>query len=365
MKTTLGLYLFAAALYVLIGCQDEPAGFLQGEKAGFKEVYANAETLPVAAGVDEDAADDPAIWYNSNTPEKTLIIGSNKRGGVGVYNLNGQELYDYKVGRINNVDIAFGVAYKNELIDVVAGSNRSDSTLLLMTVSKSDGALLPAHPSQVLKADVGDVYGLCAYKSFKTGKSFIFMNGKSGRVQQWQLGFDSLGITATVVRTFALPSQVEGMVVDPYSATLYIGEEDQGVWIFDAEPNGASEGKLIATTTAAKNPKIVYDIEGVTIYHKSPKIGYLIISSQGNYSYAVFEKGGEHKYLGSFQVMPNEFDGVEETDGIEAISLPLGSNYPKGAFVVQDGFNYSKANKKETQNFKIIDWQQIEDALGL
>ena len=54
------------------------------------------------------------------------------------------------------------------------------------------------------------------------------------------------------------------------------------------------------------------------------------------------------------------FDGTSETDGLAATALPL-PGYPKGILVVQDGHNQIPT---EPQNFKIIDWRQIEPLIS-
>ena len=69
----------------------------------YKEVTANVETEPVFAG--DDAADDMCVLENKTDPDKSLIISSDKKYGIIVYNLEGKKLYNYPVGRVNNVDI--------------------------------------------------------------------------------------------------------------------------------------------------------------------------------------------------------------------------------------------------------------------
>ena len=69
----------------------------------YLEVNADVETEPVFAG--DDAADDMCVLENLINPEKSLIVSSDKKYGIIVYDLEGNKLYDYEVGRINNVDI--------------------------------------------------------------------------------------------------------------------------------------------------------------------------------------------------------------------------------------------------------------------
>ncbi len=64
----------------------------------------------------EADADDPAVWIAPNAKQPSLVITAVKNGGLRVYDLAGKRLQvidpvigvDRK-GRINNVDVAYGV----------------------------------------------------------------------------------------------------------------------------------------------------------------------------------------------------------------------------------------------------------------
>ena len=184
------------------------------------------------------------------------------------------------------------------------------------------------------------------------------MNSKSGEVEQWELFPNEHRADAKLIRSFKMNTQTEGMTADDETATLYIGEELAGIWKFEAEPDGSNEGAFIENSSE-ENPNIKYDIEGLALYKKNNDEGYLVASSQGNYSYAVFQLEGSHKYLGSFRIADGVVDGAEETDGIEITSVSI-PGYPKGLLVVQDGFNYDGREKK-SQNFKLISWKEVEE----
>jgi 3-phytase len=64
------------------------------------------------------------------------------------------------------------------------------------------------------------------------------------------------------VRDIHTPSQVEGCVVDEAQHALFIGEEDKGIWRFDAKPNASTEGKLIIKAEG----DLVADVEGISLY---------------------------------------------------------------------------------------------------
>ncbi|MEL6238776.1 MAG: phytase, partial [Pseudomonadota bacterium] len=64
---------------VTLGIAAACASISSGDPA--VTVTARAETAPVGT-VNEDAADDPAIWRNAADPAKSLIVGTDKKGGL-------------------------------------------------------------------------------------------------------------------------------------------------------------------------------------------------------------------------------------------------------------------------------------------
>lgn len=322
------------------------------------------ETEAVNAEESLDAADDPAIWVNSTAPEQSIIIASNKKGGLHLYGMDGLELGYFQVGNINNVDVLPEFRLGDETVILVGGSNRSDQSLDLFRLDPETHQLtdISNDPMKVDTSEMDDVYGFCFYQDTENQRSYAFMNAKNGRVQQFELTATEEGkISAQKVRDILFDSQVEGMVADPLYHVLYVGEEDAGVWKVSARPDEGGE-KVLLDESSEENPNISFDVEGLALYTKEEG-GYLIASSQGNFSYAVFDRLPPHSYLTSFTLKDGiDIDGVEETDGIEAISAPLGDKFPMGVFIAQDGFNHD-GDSLRAQNFKVVDWREIDDLL--
>lgn len=322
------------------------------------------ETEAVKAEESLDAADDPAIWVNPEHPEKSILIGSNKQGGIHLYGMDGAELAYFPVGNINNVDVLPEFLLGDETVILVGGSNRSDQSMDLFRLEPERQELIDisADPMKVDTAEMDDVYGFCFYQDTENQRSYAFMTAKNGRVQQFELtATEGSKVSARKVRDILFDSQVEGMVADLLYHVLYVGEEDAGVWKVSARPEDEGE-KILLSESTDENPAISFDVEGLTLYTKGEG-GYLIASSQGNFSYAVFDRLPPHSYLTSFTLQSgNQVDGVEETDGIEAISAPLGEQYPMGVFITQDGFNHD-GDSLRAQNFKVVDWREIEGLL--
>lgn len=85
--------------------------------------------------------------------------------------------------------------------------------------------------------------------------------------------------------------------------------------------------------------------------------GYLVASSQGDNAYAVYRLP-DMTAVGRFRIGGNEIGNAEETDGIALKLGSFGRSYPDGLFVAQDG-----DNRPEAQNFKLVSWNAILEAL--
>lgn len=119
------------------------------------------------------------------------------------------------------------------------------------------------------------------------------------------------------------------------------------------------------------NPSpLVPDVEGLSIYYGADGAGYLIASSQGDSSYAVFNREGDNEYLGNFVIGENgDIDQVNETDGLDIVNVPLGSEFPNGLLVVQDGANDpqnvvqdGEELENNSTNFKFVPWEGVANA---
>ncbi|MDM8557860.1 phytase [Thiotrichales bacterium HSG14] len=328
-------------------------------KNTLKQVQATVETKPVPAS--GDAADDPAIWIHPINPTKSIIIGTQKLGGLGIYDLAGKEIQYLADGNMNNVDLRYNFLLNDKKVAIVAASNRSNDSIALYKVNPKSRELenIAARTIQVGLT----TYGLCMYQSKSSRKYYVFINDKKGAVEQWEVfGTEDGQVDANLVRNLKVKSQVEGCVADDELGHFYLGEERVGIWKFGAEPNSGNEGKLIDTT---KNGNLTSEVEGLTIYYINETEGYLIASNQGNDTYTVHNRAGNNEYLGKFQIVANEalnIDHVYDTDGIDVINVSFGENFPYGVFVAQDGENI---DPEENQNFKLVSWEQIADALGL
>lgn len=320
------------------------------------EIDADAETDPVRAEVGVDAADDPAVWIHPTEPSKSIIYGSNKTGGIAAYSLSGEEMMYIERGSVNNIDIAYNLRLKDEIIDVCGGTNRTRDAIEIYKIDSESGELEYILEERVIST-VSSVYGFCFYHSQITGINYALLSGKDGVIEQYEVVEGNEKLSLKLVSTFTVPSLPEGLVADHKHGLIYVGEEDECIWKVDAEP-GIRNMEKLGYSIEDNNENIKYDIEGLTIYYTSSNYGYLLASSQGNSSFAIFSRTNDNSYIGSFQINEGQVDGVTETDGIEVVNLNLGNDFPLGAFIVQDDKN-EEADEYLPQNFKMVDWAKI------
>jgi len=352
-----GLLALMAAAPAL--AQTAPSPTVEISAPGVALVQPTMETEPVDH--EGDAADDPAIWVHPTDPAKSAIIATDKKGGMLVYDLSGKRLQYLPDGRMNNVDLRGGFKLGGKRVTLVAASDRTRKAIALYVIDPETRQLTSVADG-VQATGLSDPYGLCLYRDRKGG-TFVFVGDPQGLVRQWKLTATPAGkVRAQAVRDIKFDTQTEGCVADDATGALYVAEEDVALWKLGADAKAGATRKAIARV--ADNPALKDDLEGVGLYALPGGRGYLVVSSQGNNTYAVFRREGDNAYVGSFGVTANEagIDGISGTDGLDVTSASLGAGLEGGAFVAQDDDN---AAPPQHQNFKLVPWSAIAAKLKL
>jgi 3-phytase len=337
---------------------------------------------------------------------------------------------DDEPGRLNNVDVVYGGTSAAGRPDLLVASDRGSDKLRVYRVyrvyhvdpakaARDQGPLTdvtdPAAPfifnkTQTEVNDAETVYGLAAWKR-ASGTYIVVSRRHTTRLALLKLVDAPHGkVGYSLVRTIDLPSsfvlpdgrrwtpcdepgvgpQVEGMVVDAQTGTLYAAQEDVGIWRITADLTGPpalidrvreygvpathdadTEECVPGTDPGFGGRHLAADAEGLTIYYGKNGRGYLIASSQGDDTFAVYGRSGTNAYIGSFRVGDHgDVDGVQASDGAMVVNVPLGRRFPKGLFVTHDGANTPVAldpegEVRENTDFKYVKWDDIAHRLGL
>lgn len=306
-----------------------------------------------AASQRGDVIDDPAIWHHPTKPELSRILATDKRNGLDVYDMAGKRLQQLAVGRLNNVDLRYNLRWQGKQHDVAVASLRNNNSLQLFAIA-ADGTVQIA--GQIPTA-MQEIYGLCMFQP-TPAQIYVFVNDKSGLVEQYQLQTDGQSWTGQKVRSLQVKGQPEGCVADDQRQQLYVGEEDTGIWRFDAAADAPATGEQIILVDGLE---LVDDVEGLAF--APGETPYLLASSQGDDSYVLYQGVAPYRQLLKFRVTTNPelgIDGSSETDGLDLTVRSLGPGFEQGALIVQDGRNRMP---EQGQNLKYVPWQTVLDLL--
>lgn len=330
-------------------------------------------------------ADDVAFWIHPTDNAKSLVIGTQKVAGYSIYDVKGKTLVDVNPGniRFNNVDVMYGFNLNGQAVDIALFTDRITNKFAIYKIQDTAPYIVDVTDytsSELFSAKVaGDdtAYGEAVYKSPISGKFYAFAT-QNGYWNAAQFELVAIGdkIGWTKVRTITLEADdedkhAEGFVVDQEYGKAYVAQEGVGIYMFDAEPGGSATLKLTEADFLNKEGEngLVEDLEGIAIYYKDDGKGYVFVSSQGNNTYGVFDRtkvDTKNTYLKSFAIADdtNGIDGASETDSIDVTNIALGSEFPNGAFIVQDGMDTTADPDDIETNFKWVKWEDIAEGLG-
>lgn len=386
------------------------------------EVTATAETPGVfddEAGGNGDA-DDPAIWVNHRDKSRSIVIGTAKNAGLNVYDLKGRIVQslpapaapgpDDESGRFNNVDIVHGFKLGNRTVDLAITSDRGRDQIRSYAIDSRTGRLsdvtspkipLAFSADQAQVNDQATVYGLTTFTDRRGDSYAVGTRRHTTEVGLFKLIAAKDGVTYRRVDTMAFPDsfrlpdgttwspcgdpgegpQLEGVVVDEATGTLYAAQEDVGLWrvtlgrgTFATKPRSvertqefgapatydeASEECVATGPNPGFGGRIAADTEGLTIYETGRRSGTLLLSSQGDDTFYTYDRI-TNRPLKHFAVVDGpRVDGSQECDGADTVSTPL-PGFPHGLLVVQDGDNTPVQTGEDGEarvntNFKLLD----------
>jgi 3-phytase len=378
------------------------------------------------------SGDDPAIWVHPTDADASIVIVTAKEGGLRVYDLAGKETQsiaatrapraDGVEGRYNNVDIAYGLAFDGDTVDVAVASDRYNDQLrfwvidpggaeaavpLVEVTAPEQQFLFSANRTAV--AEGHTAYGVAVYQP-ASGSAFAVVTEEGATtIATVEIVSQHDGFGYTEIRRldmpgeFALPdgttwkpcerpgvgAHLEGVSVDQRSGVLYAAQEDVGLWRIQL-PLGSSDPVLLDRVgdfgihddfhkesqecmpheeyaRGFGGPNLTADAEGVDIYYGPGATGYVIVSSQGNDSYAVYSTGRDNRALGTFVVHGvGAVDDVNGSDGVAVTNRPVGA-YQEGLLVTHDEPETGDDVDEERQptSFSYVSWPQVANALHL
>lgn len=301
----------------------------------------------------EHDTDDPAIWLNPEDLGKSLIIGTDKEvgGGIYIYNLQGKIIHKVTgLQRPNNVDIAYGLDIAGKKTDIAVFTERKAGKIRIYSLPD----LLPLDNGGIdvfTGEEERDPMGVAVYT--KNNQIFAIVGRKSGPSGSylWQYKLHSKedgSVTAEVVRKFGNYSgkkEIEAITVDNELGYIYYSDETAGIRKYHADPDKGNNELAFFGLQDAKR-----DHEGLAIFKTDSTHGYLLLSNQQNHSLAVYPREGTPDDPHHHTLITDIPVSAIETDGLEVSNLHFNDQFPEGILIMM-------SNGKV---FHFYDWRDVK-----
>src|SRR5690606_39134089 len=152
-----------------------------------------------------------------------------------------------------------------------------------------------------------------------------------------------------LLRTIPVGKGAGYCAVDPATGTLYVSEEDVGIWRMGAEPESDTTRTPLAL--AAPWGDLSDEVKGIAVYRDGDQ-AWLVVADVGENRLAVLDaKSGS--VAGRATV-----EGLGEAEGIAAVTS-FGDAWPDGLLAIAD------EDAEDGSNVKLVDWRALAAALEL
>ncbi|MFI9381371.1 phytase [Kutzneria sp. NPDC052558] len=355
-------------------------------------------------------ADDPAIWVHPRNPERSVVLGTLKEGGLAAFDLHARTSQivaappapgpDSAPGRFNNVDVVGDLAVVSDrgrdrirVYRIDPAGSAAGSHVLREVTDPLAAPVFSASESDV--DDQRTAYGLAAGRDPFSGVRWVAVTQRhETRVALLRLVDKPDGTVGTapistvdLPASFRLPNgatwspcekpgegpQSEGSVFD--GRALYAAQEDVGIWRIPVSPKGFGRPELVDRVRSYGVPMrwdaateqcvpagadpgfggtwLEADAEGLAMAGST-----LFASSQGDSRFVVYG----HDVRDLRIVAGRGTDSVEHSDGSAISTAYLGRDFPHGLLVVHDGERRPAAGDNlPTTGFAFV---RLEDVLA-
>jgi 3-phytase len=297
-----------------------------------------------------------AVWMHPTNPALSQLLVADNQTGLLSYNLDGSEQGLLVPGALTGVDVREGFP--------VGGGAQS----LVMVANSSvglQGYVIDPSSLQAARADVRDIStgfaptAVALFRSPRTQRFYAFAASAGGALVQYELTEPSdAGTSATPVRTLSVGGPVVALAVDDTLSTLYVVQQDFGIWQYGAEPDAAATRFSVDVITGGG---LVSPLGGVALYTASSNRGYLLVLSGGENAVRIYDRAlFAHTFRGRFSVgADGGIDAVESSRLVTVTNRSLGPLFTQGMVAVHDGTNIGG-----NENFKLLKWPAIAEGFS-
>lgn len=342
--TGMGVWKLATDTTTDVGWTITAGETLAGRAVPFIPAESTPPAEPIVAtlmtqpypGASGDVADGAAIVDPAAAPGGPFIITTRKETGGGLYvlDIDGQILSSNLDGAANSVDWrdTTGLSGWDDRL-LVLGVDRTSNLIRYYWMNRTTGALTAAGSTSLAY----EPYGSCLYVH-SNGSIYAFISDRgvddfgTHYVRQYLLTRSGSTVSAgSPVRTISADGVMEGMAADDQTGVIFVSREDHGLYRYPAAPAGSTTPTTVDTVGAGN---LVADVEDVAIA-RQPDGPKLLVSSQGDSSYHVYDMGTLAHEQRFTVARPGGTPLVTGTDGLDVLLTPM-PGFPDGLIVVHD-----------------------------
>ncbi|QRK08167.1 phytase [Archangium violaceum] len=295
-----------------------------------------------------------ALWRHPSDPLNSLLLVADNQVGLLLYDINGTLRAQLSEGVVLGVDVQEGVPVAGITQPLVMVANPTLQALVSYVIEPTTLEMRRATGLSPIIAQGFSPSTVALYASPTTGRIFAFAGSATGALVQFELTAQPDGSTTVgLVRTLDVGGAVVGLAVDDAQRTLYVVEQNTGIWQYGAEPDASDSRTSVDVVTGGG---LVQPLGGVALYTASGVQGYLLAVSGGENAVRIYERQpGAHTFRGSFSlVQDGGIDAVERPRQVVVTNRSLGSLFPLGMVAVHDS-----SNGAANENFKLVQWSAI------
>ncbi|HEX7035397.1 MAG TPA: phytase, partial [Pseudomonadales bacterium] len=339
-RKSLPILLLASALGACGGAERSPSAS-GPERPATVALAPAGQTPPPAQGSLASAG----FWQGPGEAGDGLIVAAAGLAGVTIHAPDGRQL-----GALEGIDAG--------LVTVVpprAGAGRAQVVVYDSAAAALEVFTLEGNAPELVNVTAeplaleDEATGLCHYRSRLAGADYVYAVTDAGLVLHFELYAVGERTAGRLLRAISVGKGAGYCAVDAETGTLYVSEEDVGIWRMGAEPESDTTREPLAL--AAPWGDLSDEVKGIAVYRDGDE-AWLVAADAGEDRLAVLD-AQSGAVVGRATV-----EGLGEAEGIAAVAA-FGDAWPEGLLAIAD------EDAENGSNLKLVDWRALASALEL
>jgi 3-phytase len=234
------------------------------------------------------------LWVHPDDPARSLVVAASDFAGLTLATLDNQPRDGFPGFVADALAISYGFADGATPGALLVAHDRGAAGLRAFTIDPQSLRLRELTKSPM--AVDAELTGLCLYRSPASGRHYAFVATDPGDLQQWEIHAQGGVVTGRLVRSIPIGAGANSCVADDARQSIYIADEQVGIWKIHAEPEADVARQLLELN--APRGRLGEEVKGLALL-RGQGATWLLAADEDAATVHVysFEAGG---HLGSF-----------------------------------------------------------------